>query len=85
MSKTCPLCGGELTKEVGAINEPVIENGTLAIRRVSRPAVFYACGACEHCEEVGGATAFAETGVCGNCGDDVDFDSHDRDACGRAS
>jgi len=51
MTKPCPLCGATMTKECGTVDEPTIRTGTGAIVRVARPATFYACPACEHCEE----------------------------------
>ena len=47
----CPACGGEMTLEEGAIEEPRLTRFMKIVRKV-RPAVFWACGACEHCEEV---------------------------------
>lgn len=50
--KRCPSCGGVMTKEPdGVIEEPVM-TGHGKIERRARPAAFFACGACEHCEEV---------------------------------
>jgi hypothetical protein len=49
----CPLCGSEMEKEAeGVISELIMRNGG-AIERVARPAVWYGCTGCEHCEEVG--------------------------------
>jgi len=48
----CPLCGGELAKASGVISEPVmnpLRHGGPRYR--TRPATFWACRACEHCEE----------------------------------
>lgn len=50
--KLCPSCGALMTKERGAVSEEVIATGVNVKKRVARPATFYACGACEHCEEV---------------------------------
>ena len=52
-ARPCPACGGVLTRVDGVIAEPVIGTGGAGVRRVARPAVFLACGSCEHCEEVG--------------------------------
>jgi hypothetical protein len=46
-----------MTKAHGAIAEPVMRTGVQTLHRVARPATFYACSTCEHCEEVGHATA----------------------------
>jgi len=51
-TKPCPDCGGTMHKEHGTINEPVMLTLPPYRGRQSRPATFYACGACEHCEEV---------------------------------
>jgi hypothetical protein len=47
----CPMCKTAMTKHVGVINEPVLTGWGRLVRR-SRPAVFWACSTCEHCEEV---------------------------------
>lgn len=49
----CPDCGAVMTKEHGAVSEPIITPVEGAIDRRVRPATFYACTRCEHCEEVG--------------------------------
>lgn len=51
--KVCPSCAGMMTKEHGTVSEVVIGTGVNVKKRVARPATFYACGSCEHCEEVG--------------------------------
>jgi hypothetical protein len=53
--KRCPLCRAEMTKESGTVSEPTLHahRRTVQVKRVARPAVFYACPRCEHCEEVG--------------------------------
>jgi ssDNA-binding Zn-finger/Zn-ribbon topoisomerase 1 len=53
--RVCPLCGGELVKHPGAINEQVFIGRLGRVERRTRPAVFWACSTCEHCEEVGRA------------------------------
>jgi len=50
LGRPCPLCGGTLHKYLGAIEEPRITSYGQHVR-VARPATFWACGACEHCEE----------------------------------
>jgi hypothetical protein len=50
----CPECDGlmELVPaSEGVINEPCVMSNMQTVR-VSRPASFLACTACEHCEEV---------------------------------
>lgn len=48
----CPNCKTPMEfVPDGVINEPVIRTGTGTIARVSRPAAFWACSSCEHCEE----------------------------------
>lgn len=50
----CPQCGGDMElvpASEGVINEPCL-NARMEIVRLSRPASFLACTACEHCEEV---------------------------------
>jgi hypothetical protein len=56
--KDCPSCGAgmELVKasEGGMINEPYFPTHPIrgaALPRRTRPATFFACPACEHCEE----------------------------------
>jgi ssDNA-binding Zn-finger/Zn-ribbon topoisomerase 1 len=53
MTRPCPACGGALAKYHGAISDPIMNTirGNHAILRRTRPATFWACGACEHCEE----------------------------------
>jgi hypothetical protein len=52
--KPCPSCGGLMEKIVaGTIVEPIpdlLRTGHRIIRR-GRLATYYACTACEHCEE----------------------------------
>lgn len=50
-AKSCPLCDSPMTKERGGVSEPVM-TGDGKIERRARPATFWACPACEHCEEV---------------------------------
>jgi ssDNA-binding Zn-finger/Zn-ribbon topoisomerase 1 len=51
----CPECGGEMVKESGQIVEPLMNplRGEHGIIRAwsRRLASFWACSACEHCEE----------------------------------
>jgi len=53
--KTCPSCGGEMTKEQGQIHEPLMNplrgQGHIIVKWSVRLAAFWACSACEHCEE----------------------------------
>jgi hypothetical protein len=51
MTKPCPSCGGIMEKHTGTIDEPIIKTGTGGVARKARPATFYACTRCEHCEE----------------------------------
>lgn len=51
--RACPDCAGPMEKVAGVINEPVFTREG-RIGRSSRPAVFFACTRCEHCEEVPG-------------------------------
>jgi heterodisulfide reductase subunit C len=58
MIKDCPSCGAsmELVKacDGGMIDEPYFPRYPLRdqpLPRRSRPATFWACSACEHCEE----------------------------------
>lgn len=51
-TKMCPDCGGTMTKEEGAIGEWVITTQCQKEWR-TRPGVYWACGGCENCEEVG--------------------------------
>lgn len=51
----CPDCKTPMTKEHGVVSE---ERSAYTIRgrqtpMVARPATFWACWSCEHCEEVG--------------------------------
>jgi hypothetical protein len=54
-TQACPECGDPMTKEHGAIGEPVMNalRTDRTIRRVVRPAIFWSCFTCGHCEEVG--------------------------------
>jgi len=59
IAKACPDCGGwmELVKaeEGGRIEEPYFPKYPIRgaeLPRSSRPASFWACSSCEHCEEV---------------------------------
>jgi ssDNA-binding Zn-finger/Zn-ribbon topoisomerase 1 len=53
--KTCPSCGGQMVKEQGQIHEPLMNplrgQGHLIVKWSVRLASFWACSACEHCEE----------------------------------
>lgn len=50
--RACPSCGGVMEKQTGTIEEPVMKTGsTDRIARRARPATYWACTACEHCEE----------------------------------
>ena len=51
-TKTCPECGGTMAKHDGLIAEEVMRTGTGETSRAVRPAVYWACAGCEHCEEV---------------------------------
>lgn len=52
--KPCPLCGSPMEKvEDGVVSEPVLRTGSEGLVRVARPAVWFGCTGCEHCEEVG--------------------------------
>lgn len=50
MTKPCPECGGVMEKHTGTVDEPVM-NGYGQTVRKARPATFFACTTCEHCEE----------------------------------
>ena len=52
-TQTCPACGGSMAKHEGLIAEEVMRTGTGETSRAVRPAVYWACSDCEHCEEVG--------------------------------
>jgi hypothetical protein len=49
-TKRCPGCGGVMTRGPGVITELVVD-AYGKITRAARPATFYACATCEHCEE----------------------------------
>lgn len=53
--KQCPECHGQMTRESGQIVEPLMnplrgDHGKVVKWR-HRLASFWACSACEHCEE----------------------------------
>lgn len=52
--KTCPECEGIMEKVDGQISEPIMSTvrGATEMPRRVRPAVYFACCSCEHCEEV---------------------------------
>jgi hypothetical protein len=52
VAKPCPECGGSMEKVTdGYISEPVI-TGHGKVERKIRLGAYWACGSCEHCEEV---------------------------------
>jgi hypothetical protein len=51
MPRNCPSCGSVMEKQDGSIAEDVVTGYGKRERRI-RPAVYWACTGCEHCEEV---------------------------------
>jgi heterodisulfide reductase subunit C len=61
VERKCPTCGTALCKvtpaDGGAVSELMMRTGVQTLVRVVRPATYWSCVTCEHCEEVGRATA----------------------------